>query len=532
MKRTVSAILCLCLLLALLPVTMAAAPQTIEVRLNGKPLVIPAAYGAPFYDKAGKLQIPLRYIFETCGYRVDWDQSKQQATLPTTKGNVVLTVGSAELQSGTKKVSMPTAPVKAADGRTYVPLREALQELGFTVGWARQGGNDVISIDGKIGNLRQTMTAVEIAAAASPAVFMMEVGSPLTDEYSTGSGFFISADGVAITNHHVIEKGTEAYVVTAEKRKYPVESVLFASETLDMVVLKVSMTDSSSVKRAAFPYLLLGDSDAVQNGETVYAIGSPLGLDNSISNGIVNNRDRDLFDRRWIQTSAPTSPGNSGGPLLNDRGNVIGINTAKVVGGENINLSGKINDIKGVDLAVSPTPFHRFYPEAFLASLESQFLPFENYFSETDYGEDAGTIQDDTYIAEAGLTIKGTFANWKDVDVYSLRVPTECTISVVAQGEEMPFNEALEAIGQRTHGVSGEQYARDALFVQLLDKDGEVVASCVKTDDKKGHSISVIVETVPAGVYYVSVFQQIKDDTIAWAGRPYNVYFGIERPTP
>lgn len=145
-------------------------------------------------------------------------------------------------------------------------------------------------------------------------------------EQGTGSGFIVSADGHVITNAHVVEKADTVTVTLKDGR------------TLDGKVVGIDpVTDVAAIKIAAtgLPTVVLGSSKDLIPGQWAIAIGNPLGLDNTVTAGIISAIDRSssqvgIPDRRvqFIQTDAAINPGNSGGPLLNDRGEVIGINTA------------------------------------------------------------------------------------------------------------------------------------------------------------------------------------------------------------
>ena len=140
-----------------------------------------------------------------------------------------------------------------------------------------------------------------------------------------GSGIILSPDGYVLTNQHVIEQAGEIEVQLMDDRKFPAKVVGRDART-DLALLKV--------EASGLPVLPLGDSDKLEVGELVLAIGNPFGLEYSVSLGIVSRKGRALggagaFDE-YIQTDASVNPGNSGGPLLNMRGEVIGINTAVI----------------------------------------------------------------------------------------------------------------------------------------------------------------------------------------------------------
>ncbi|MFZ1181083.1 MAG: DegQ family serine endoprotease [Herbaspirillum sp.] len=134
-----------------------------------------------------------------------------------------------------------------------------------------------------------------------------------------GSGFIISADGYIMTNAHVVEGASDVYVTLTDKREF--KAKIIGSDTrTDVALLKV---DGGNL-----PRLVIGDSDRIRVGEWVLAIGSPFGLENTVTAGIISAKKRDTGDYLpLIQTDVAVNPGNSGGPLLNLKGEVIGINS-------------------------------------------------------------------------------------------------------------------------------------------------------------------------------------------------------------
>src|SRR5215510_15483213 len=152
---------------------------------------------------------------------------------------------------------------------------------------------------------------------------------------SLGSGVIVDATGIALTNAHVVEKATEIEVITLDGSKHKAK-VVGADKKTDLAVLKL---DDG---KAQFKFARLGDSDRMQVGDWVIAVGSPFGLQATVTAGIVSAKARNIgqgpFDD-FIQTDAAINPGNSGGPLVNMQGEVIGINTAIVAGGSGIGFA-------------------------------------------------------------------------------------------------------------------------------------------------------------------------------------------------
>ncbi len=140
-----------------------------------------------------------------------------------------------------------------------------------------------------------------------------------------GSGFIIDPDGYILTNHHVVEGAYEVTVVLSDERSYPAQ-VLSTNDRPDLALLKIDAGRK-------LPAVKLGDSDTLRIGETVIAIGNPLGLSSTVTVGVVSALNRDINDTMiddYIQTDAAINRGNSGGPLFNVRGEVVGVNSANI----------------------------------------------------------------------------------------------------------------------------------------------------------------------------------------------------------
>jgi serine protease Do len=134
-----------------------------------------------------------------------------------------------------------------------------------------------------------------------------------------GSGFVISADGYLLTNHHVVEGADEIYVTLTDKREFK-GKLIGSDKRTDVALVKI--------EAAGLPRLTIGDSSRLRVGEWVVAIGSPFGLENTVTAGIVSAKGRETGEYLpFIQTDVAVNPGNSGGPLLNMRGEVVGINS-------------------------------------------------------------------------------------------------------------------------------------------------------------------------------------------------------------
>jgi len=165
-------------------------------------------------------------------------------------------------------------------------------------------------------------------------------------ERGTGSGFIIDANGVILTNAHVVAGADRVTVLLKDGRSFS-GKVLGADPVTDVAVVRIDANGLPTVK--------LGDSDRLKPGEWAIAIGNPLGLDNTVTAGIISATGRTsaqigVPDKRvgFIQTDAAINPGNSGGPLLNQRGEVIGMNTAIINGAQGLGFAIPINTARRI----------------------------------------------------------------------------------------------------------------------------------------------------------------------------------------
>jgi len=187
------------------------------------------------------------------------------------------------------------------------------------------------------------LTPAELFKRLAPAAAPIEAPSPSPAEQGGGTGFVIDRSGTIATNHHVIAEGQKLQVKFIDGALYEDITLLTDDAASDLALLRVQLEKPKSGKPPVFEPLKLGDSDAVVVGERAISIGNPLGLDHTLTDGLVSAR-RMIEGRAWIQMSVPVSPGNSGGPLFNMRGEVIGVTTAQLGGGlfgrgQNLNIA-------------------------------------------------------------------------------------------------------------------------------------------------------------------------------------------------
>jgi len=214
--------------------------------------------------------------------------------------------------------AMPELPVAPAPAPASRPAAAAAQGFYFTGA-----------------GLLKERSVRELAAEQGAAVVQVRTPGGL------GSGFFINDDGFLITNFHVTEGETQISVEVfqqkngeLERKVYKQVKIVSLNKFGDLALLKVEDKDAPK-----FAHVVLGDSDALSVGERVFAIGSPLGLERSVTEGIVSTKTRQLQGELYLQTTAQINPGNSGGPLFNLRGEVVGVTNMKITSGEGLGFA-------------------------------------------------------------------------------------------------------------------------------------------------------------------------------------------------
>ena len=185
------------------------------------------------------------------------------------------------------------------------------------------------------------LSSEEIYRLASPATVEIRVETEFGT--ATGTGFFTSADGKIITNFHVIEDATAGAVYLNNGEKYDIQKLVGFDSYLDIAIIQIDYQPTTILEMR---------TDLLQTGETVYALGSSLGLADSFSEGIISANQREIGGQIFIQTTAPISHGNSGGPLIDKYGSVVGITTAGIEAGQNLNLAVPISAVHKIDQSV------------------------------------------------------------------------------------------------------------------------------------------------------------------------------------
>jgi len=198
------------------------------------------------------------------------------------------------------------------------------------------------------------MTSQEIAKKAFNSTVMLLMQGSDGSSISLGSGFFVTSNQIA-TNLHVVKDAISGYAkIVGYEEKFIVEGITAIDSDNDLVILKISGTNAKP--------LVLENSDSVQVGDTIYAVGNPEGLEGTFSQGIISGI-RGAENEKIFQITAPISQGSSGGPVLDTNGKVIGVSMASIQTGQNLNFAIPSNYLKLLFDRIGPLkPFPKINP--------------------------------------------------------------------------------------------------------------------------------------------------------------------------
>ncbi|MBX5476095.1 MAG: trypsin-like peptidase domain-containing protein [Clostridia bacterium] len=285
--------------------------------------------------------------------------------------------------------------------------------------------------------------------------FFGSVPMPQQVQHGLGSGVLIDSNGIILTNQHVIDGADEISVKVMDRSQPFPARVLGQDRSLDLAVLKID--------GHGLPTLPLGDSDKMRVGDWVVAVGNPLGLDHTVTVGVLSAKGRslDASGRHYdvlLQTDAAINPGNSGGPLLNLKGEVIGINTAVSSQGQGLGFAIPINTVKTVLsqlesganiqqawLGVGISDMTADYAKVLHTPVTEGALVVQVYPNSP--AERAGLHQFDVITAVNGTPVKS--ANDLVAAVHKLRVGSSATVQFYRGAEKMTVTAVLEAMPQQ-----------------------------------------------------------------------------------
>lgn len=326
----------------------------------------------------------------------------------------------------------------------------------------------------------ERLSQSEIYEACHDAVFKIELFDEYGLEYGSGSGFFISDDGYAITNFHVISSSSTGIILLPDGSSYDILGVLGFDPVYDIALIKVDIEST--------PYLTLGDPFSLKRGDRVYAIGSPNGVPDTISTGTINKLNYSYKDSTYLESTAPIYPGSSGGALINEYGQVVGVTSAGTEDGS-ISLAAPITRISELIRRQSVLSLRYFF-----AHTRYGYIPFGNVMTETGDNDTVAVQQ----VWQDGIII-GSISDANDVDLYSLS----------------RLNAGTLLVSLTTDDDSGR-----LLRFDIVDADGNVIQGSQHYD---GEAFCLAMSYAAINTtYYVRIHTT---DTDATRDVPYELYF-------
>jgi serine protease Do len=333
-----------------------------------------------------------------------------------------------------------------------------------------------------------------------------------------GSGFLIDAKGVILTNFHVVDGASQVTVQLSDGRKFNSKDVKTDPKT-DLAIVRIEAP-------AALPFLELGDSDGMEIGDRVLAIGAPFGLTGTVTHGIISGKDRSLqlnMYEDFLQTDAAINPGNSGGPLVGLDGKVIGINSA---------IKSRSGGWQGVGLAVSSNiaktivpqllkdgVVHRGYLGVQIKDLAEPDIASRLGLQQGEHGVLVTRVFEGTPGAKAGLkegdvmtTLDGKpIHNGRELQMLIARLPVGKSVEVngLRDGQAKKFNVTVEEqpqkfvtprvpLPRRFEGSEPDSVSIDKIGVEAIDLTADVAESLGYREHAQGAVIASVKRDSPA----------------------------------
>lgn len=339
---------------------------------------VPVSLDVPPQIINGRTMVPIRFVSENLGAEVNWDSNTKTVTITMDS----ITYLNNQISNLENKVSALESE------KTGLTINNGVLQEKVT-----QLEKDKADLTSQISVLQQKIeelqkgcsgnTATQIAAQNNQFIVYIENKDYANITKSLGSGFIASADGKVVTNYHVIEEASTVTVKLNDGRTYNINGVVNYDADRDIAVLQLPISSIKSVN--------LGDSNKIADGDDIVVISNPLGLENSVTIGVISATNRIINNKSWIQFSAPVSPGSSGGPIFNSKGEVIGVVTMGLKGLESsLNFGVPVNDVKGLLSYNKPAMFSELFKTA---KNKSWTLTQDEIKSAIDWGK---TNKDDT----------------------------------------------------------------------------------------------------------------------------------------
>ena len=445
MKKTIALLLALCMLLSLSGCGLSFGSHEVRFELNGGTLV--SGELLQKVKNGGSAVSPTveRDGYEFTGWNEDIDDVREDIvavaqwaklytiTFDPNGGEFV----SGKLEQKVAKGKLPKEPVvehKHAEFVGWSPeIEAATEDTTYVAKWSLV-----------------KMSAEEIYDFIGPAVVEIKVYDINGNQFALGSGFFIDDQGTIVTNYHVIEAA------------YSAKALLFDGSTVDIEYVKGYDADLDKAATSGNRYLERA-AEPVKTGEPVYALGSSEGLTGSFSEGIVSTASREISGITCIQMTAPISHGNSGGPLVNGYGEVVGVNAMTLSDGQNLNFAIDIRELDKLDasLTLSMPDFYDETAPEITSGDESGY-----WYDYSDYNEvesnDSLMLSDPL---NNGYWVAGYISALDDLDWFYIQLDGPATVTFEAGPW---YNEDLNYFGGSVYKLGDDdiEYVTD---LQLVD---------------------------------------------------------------
>jgi serine protease Do len=380
---------------------------------------------------------------------------------------------SGSIAAGTGADTSATAPAQVTQGTQIAPAPGGFTALPDFASLAEHYGPAVVNVT--IVGKRQTVADAQGGMSPNDPFFeffrrfgqQMPRNAP--PPMGEGSGFIVSADGYILTNAHVVADADEVTVKTTDRREYPAK-VVGVDEASDVAVLKIEAKNLPTVR--------LGDPSKLRPGEWVVAIGSPFGFENSVTAGIVSATSRAMPGGNYtpfIQTDVAVNPGNSGGPLFNLNGEVVGINSqiySRTGGYMGVSFAIPIDVASGVkDQLIKSGHVTRSRIGVSIQEVSAQLA--ESFRLDRPHGALVGSVEDDSPGAKGGIKAGDVI-----LKVDGETVETSSQVPVLIAGKKPGSSVALEVW---RNGSTKELTVRP---VEIQEKNQRVAANDPQQGDE------------------------------------------------
>jgi serine protease Do len=324
----------------------------------------------------------------------------------------------------------------------------------------------------------------------------------------SGSGFVIDAEGHILTNHHVINEADKIKISLEDDKEY--DAILIGSDPkTDIALIKIVQKEG---KNETFPFLALGDSDKLQVGEWVVAIGNPFGLSHTVTTGVVSAKGRDIgagpYDE-FIQTDASINPGNSGGPLINFAGEVIGVNTAIISGrsGGNVGI-GFATPINVAKKILPDLKEHGSVTRGWLGVMIQKLTPelAESFDMAKPRGALVGNVTPNSPASKGGIQRGDVIVKFDNHEVSSVEVLPKIVaetkpgktveVELIREGKLKNLDISIDALDDNKPRIKPTSFGND-LGIQTQDITPELAQS-FNLDNTDGVLVSSVTSGEPA----------------------------------